>query len=253
MKLKRRTTAPEASNKYYINYKYGGYNTAVVVNNKTGSVLPNCVGYAQGRLMEAMETKKVDWKLPACYAEDFIDKAKENGLSFGTIPKLGAIIVWSAGQKHNPKDGAGHVMFIEHIDSNGDLDCTGYDWGVDKFYTRHVTKASGYMYRSDRKFEGFLYAPVEFEEETPAPSSTPTGTIYRVQVGAFSVKENAIKRAKELKSKGFDAIIKYVDGNYKPQVGAYEVRHNAEVMLDKVKSTGYNAFITTQGGPEIPF
>jgi N-acetylmuramoyl-L-alanine amidase len=33
-------------------------------------------------------------------------------------------------------------------------------------------------------------------------------TLYRVQVGAFSVKANAEKLANELKSKGYSAIIK---------------------------------------------
>ena len=39
-------------------------------------------------------------------------------------------------------------------------------------------------------------------------SSTESRKIYRVQVGAFSSKANAEKLAKELKSKGYSAIIK---------------------------------------------
>ena len=38
--------------------------------------------------------------------------------------------------------------------------------------------------------------------------STAPKTLYRVQVGAFSVKANAEKLANELKSKGYSAIIK---------------------------------------------
>ena len=41
------------------------------------------------------------------------------------------------------------------------------------------------------------------EEKKP----TTSGKIYRVQVGAFSVKSNAEKLQKELKGKGYDAII----------------------------------------------
>ena len=257
MKFVRRTTPPEHDNKYYIHYSKGGYNTCVMVNEETGSVLPNCVGYAHGRYLESMGAKGPNWKVPNNYAEDFIDRAIKNGLAWGMTPKLGSIGVWSAGNKHNLTDGAGHVMFVENVDSIGNIDCSASEWEGRNFYTTRLTKESGYIYNSSRKLEGFIYPIVDFDEETPTsnPSTSPIpeGTIYRVQVGAFSIKDNAIRRAKELKSKGFDVIIKYVDGNYKPQVGAYEVRRNAELMLSKVKSMGYSAFITTQGGPEIPF
>lgn len=43
-------------------------------------------------------------------------------------------------------------------------------------------------------------APKKTVKETPK-------TLYRVQVGAFGVKENAEKLQKELKSKGYDAIV----------------------------------------------
>lgn len=36
-----------------------------------------------------------------------------------------------------------------------------------------------------------------------------SGKLYRVQVGAFSKKDNAIKLQKELKQKGYNSIIKY--------------------------------------------
>ena len=39
------------------------------------------------------------------------------------------------------------------------------------------------------------------------PKPTTSGTIYRVQVGAYSVKENAVNMQNKLKAAGFDAII----------------------------------------------
>lgn len=39
------------------------------------------------------------------------------------------------------------------------------------------------------------------------PKPTASGTIYRVQVGAYSVKENAVNMQAKLKAAGFDAII----------------------------------------------
>ena len=74
------------------------------------------------------------------------------------------------------------------------------------------------------------------------------GTLYRVQVGAYSKKENADNQLKAVKAKGFDAFITQVDGLYKVQVGAYSVKANAEAQLAKVKAAGFDAFITTKAG-----
>ena len=72
------------------------------------------------------------------------------------------------------------------------------------------------------------------------------GTLYRVQVGAYSKKENADNQLKAVKAKGFDAFITQVDGLYKVQVGAYSVKENAEAQLVKVKAAGFDSFITTK-------
>lgn len=82
------------------------------------------------------------------------------------------------------------------------------------------------------------------EPEKPASN----GTLYRVQVGAYSKKENADNQLKAVKAKGFDAFITQVDGLYKVQVGAYSVKANAEAQLAKVKAAGFDAFITTKAG-----
>lgn len=52
---------------------------------------------------------------------------------------------------------------------------------------------------------------VELKEDKPATPSTEKKKLYRVQVGAFSVKANADKLKKELNSKGYEAIIVEVD------------------------------------------
>ena len=46
------------------------------------------------------------------------------------------------------------------------------------------------------------------------PQPVASGTIYRVQIGAFAKKENAEALAKQARSKGFDAaVIQYVRGD----------------------------------------
>lgn len=67
---------------------------------------------------------------------------------------------------------------------------------------------------------------------------------YRVQVGAFSVKENAINLENKLKQLKFETYIKQIDNLYKVQIGAYANKENADAMLKKVKKYGFNAFIT---------
>lgn len=42
--FKERTSAPTLTNKFYIKTTKGGYNRAVAIDKKTGSVLPNCCG-----------------------------------------------------------------------------------------------------------------------------------------------------------------------------------------------------------------
>lgn len=71
-------------------------------------------------------------------------------------------------------------------------------------------------------------------------------TLYKVQVGAFSVKANATEFLKCVKEDGFDAIV-VTDGKYfKIQVGAYSQKANAEAMMKKLKAAGYpKAFIVS--------
>ncbi len=69
------------------------------------------------------------------------------------------------------------------------------------------------------------------------------GKLYRVQVGAFSIRANAEKLANELKGKSYETIIVQSGGLYKVQVGAFRVRANAEKLVQQLKADGYDAFI----------
>lgn len=85
---------------------------------------------------------------------------------------------------------------------------------------------------------------------TPTPA--PAGTLYRVQVGAYSKRENADRQLAAVQAKGFDAFITQVDGLYKVQLGAYSVKANADAQLSRVKAAGFSdAFISTAGGGTV--
>lgn len=84
--------------------------------------------------------------------------------------------------------------------------------------------------------------------EKPATNS---GTLYRVQTGAFAKKANADKLAADLKAKGFDTYIVKAGALYKVQVGAYSKKDNATAMAAKLKAAGYSTYITTKGGTAV--
>lgn len=173
-KFTARTTAPSRTDKRFINYRNCGYNTCIIINQSTGYVMPNCVGYAQGRLLEIRGESKVNWKLPACNAEDWYDTAKAQGLQVGQTPKLGAVVCWRAGSTHNGADGAGHVAIVEEIKSNGDIMVSQSAYGGQEFYLSTLTKASGYIYAASRPLVGFIYCGIDFDDE---PTATTTTTV----------------------------------------------------------------------------
>lgn len=77
------------------------------------------------------------------------------------------------------------------------------------------------------------------------------GVLYRVQVGAYTVRANADAQLAKVKAAGFDIYMIQVDGFFKIQVGAYSVKSNADAMLAKIKAAGFDAFITTKGGQAV--
>lgn len=160
-----RMSQPSLTSKYYVNYKYGGINTCIVLDSK-GCVMPNCVGYAQGRFLEIHNATKCDWKLPACNAEDWYEKAKANGLKVGSTPKLGSVIVWGKGKLHTSSDGCGHVAVVEKIDSDGTITISESGYKTFIFKTEKIPKPytlKGY------NFLGFIYPYIEFDNGTIEP------------------------------------------------------------------------------------
>ncbi|AFS77586.1 sporulation-specific N-acetylmuramoyl-L-alanine amidase CwlC [Gottschalkia acidurici 9a] len=75
------------------------------------------------------------------------------------------------------------------------------------------------------------------------PYKESSGGLYRVQVGAFSVRANADSLVNELKTKGYSPIVVQVDGLYKVQVGAFSVKANADSLVNELKTKGYQAIV----------
>ena len=68
--------------------------------------------------------------------------------------------------------------------------------------------------------------------------------LYRVQVGAFAIKENAEKLKKQLLTKGFNCFITdKEDGFYRVQCGAFESESNAINYRNQIIKAGFDAFV----------
>ena len=85
--------------------------------------------------------------------------------------------------------------------------------------------------------------------ETPQPS--PSGTLYRVQTGAYKNKANADSQLTKVKAAGFDTYMVQAGGYYKIQVGAYSKKANADAMAAKLKAAGFDTYITTEQGEAV--
>lgn len=82
-------------------------------------------------------------------------------------------------------------------------------------------------------------------------SDVSTGTLYRVQTGAYSKKENADAQLEKVKAAGFDTYMVKAGGLYKIQVGAYSKKANADAMAAKLKAAGFDTYITTEKGEAV--
>lgn len=141
--------------------------------------------------------------------------------------------------------------------------CKKYGFGVDKISSHHESYLQGYggnhgdpenWLKPFGKTMDWFRSEVQKllnADEKPAEQKPASGVLYRVQVGAYSVKANADAQLAKVKAKGFDTYMVQVGGLYKIQVGAYSVKANADNMLAKLEAAGFDAFITTTGGTAV--
>ena len=144
-----RFTVPDAGDANYKNINYGGKNRCIVRNTATGSVLPNCTGYAWGRCLELNGSST----LPATNASTWY--ANSPNYEHGREPKLGAIVCYGGGKY----GGAGHVCVIEQINEDGTVITSesNYSGGSRYFVTRTLDPKKNYFIQSDLYFQGLIY------------------------------------------------------------------------------------------------
>lgn len=149
----KRDSAPSRTNKYYIKTTHDGYNKCIVINETTGSVLPNCTGYAYGRFMECQGVHSCD--LSTGNAENWYSHTSD-GYERGQTPKLGAVICW-----HSTQSG-GHVAIVEEIYPDGRILTSNSAYSGKRFYMKTLRSSNNYYMGSAYTFQGFIYNPTDF-------------------------------------------------------------------------------------------
>lgn len=142
--------------------------------------------------------------------------------------------------------------------------CKKYGFGIDKISSHHESYLQGYggnhgdpenwlkpFGKTMDWFRSEVQKLLDAGEKPVTPEKPATGVLYRVQVGAYSVKGNADAQLAKVKKAGFDTYMVKVGNLFKIQVGAYSVKTNADNMLAKLKAAGFDAFITTASGTAV--
>ena len=152
-----RISAPENDDLNYINTAKGGKNLCTAIDNKTGSVLPNCVGYCYGRFMEILGSTP---KLTTGNANNWYSYV--DGYQRGKDPKVGAVGCWVNA------NGAGHLAVVEKIytegANKGSVLFSTSIYPNNKFVLQ-IGKAPNYLDWKDYVFKGFIYNPMAASDE----------------------------------------------------------------------------------------
>ena len=163
--FKPRLTRPEKGNKYYNTIANGGYSRAIKgkPTDSQCDVLSNCVGYAYGRFHEICGCTAMNLFDPV-NAENIFQNAIQHGRKTGSVPKLGAAIVWQKGATLNSSDGAGHIAIVEKINADGSIVVSESGWNCNNPFWTSTLKAP-YNYGNGYKLLGFIYQD-DMEEPT---------------------------------------------------------------------------------------
>lgn len=68
-------------------------------------------------------------------------------------------------------------------------------------------------------------------------------SLYKVQVGAFSSRENADRLEMDLLAKGYDTYIVQENDLYKVQIGAFSKKANAIALKERLENDGYETYL----------
>ncbi|MPQ45067.1 N-acetylmuramoyl-L-alanine amidase [Clostridium tarantellae] len=88
------------------------------------------------------------------------------------------------------------------------------------------------------------YFPGNDSSNNIGDNSNSGNGFFRVIVGSFKDKNNALTLEKDLKNEKIDVFLIYENGFYKVVAGSFKERENAENKLNYLKNLGYKAFLS---------
>lgn len=125
---------------------------------------------------------------------------------------------------------------------------------MDNLYEAELLKSDAYRRECARELaqgicDVFGKKYIEATKPVPVapsrPIQTPSGKLYKVQIGAFSVKANADKLSRELQAKGIKNFVMKEGSLFKVQTGAFGVKANADAYSAQVNKLGYKTYIAS--------
>jgi len=187
--------------------------------------------------------------------EEVKNAVYNNGLVLGGILVCDNFLTPENGFVDNPEGNilGGHAITIVGWDDNlqykykngktrkGFLKCRN-SWSINYGNNGYFYLPYDYYNGKSDTFKYFFesWSSIDIVENIPEPVKE----YWRVQVGNFSILNNAINLRNKINSLDIPAIIKEKDEFYKVQVGCYTIKENAYNKLNYMKSLGFqDAFV----------
>lgn len=207
------------------NSKEGSYPNRAKESNSWGADLHVCIhtnaGGGSGTLMLAYPSSANNKYVKAIYTEvanltPTSDRGIQSRSNLYEINKTNCVCAYLEADYHD------NATIENWIDANVD--------NLGKAIARGICKADGKTFKESSTSSG--------------SGSTATGTLYKVQTGAFKNKSNATNLASILNRAGINSFVYYdnSDSIYKVQSGAFVSKSNAEAQVKTIKAKGFDAF-----------
>lgn len=231
-----------------------GYDVVIFISNHSNAFNGNAYGVVVYRSLYLPESATLGQKLidaivgvmkpvtEITYSRGVTTRKGNNGDYYGVI--RGSV----SGAKSEAQAAKGPVKYsyiVEHGFHDNAIECAFLN------VSDNLKKMAEAEAKVIADYFGLSASSGSSEEKTETVKPETPDVLYRVQVGAYSVRANADAQLAKVKKAGFNTYMVKVDGLYKIQVGAYSVKANADNMLSKVKAAGFDAFITTKSGEAV--
>jgi N-acetylmuramoyl-L-alanine amidase len=86
-------------------------------------------------------------------------------------------------------------------------------------------------------------APAPAPGTEPGAGNRPSTGLYKVQVGAFKQRANALALQEKLRNGGFQNYVFQENGLFKVQAGAFGKKQNADELMQTLRSVGFQPYV----------